>query len=232
MRLWIVVLMVAAASMVAVLDVEAKPGRPSDSAGEAKSRAHKSRAEARRSKAKADKSKAKAGKSNAKADKSKAKADKSKAKAGKSKAKAGKSKAKAGKSGTGAAKPAQLFADILVLHATNSKKGIDPRIGEMPELSKPPFSAYSTYSLLKRARVPLKKDRRQQVDLPNGTGLRIELRERLAGDLVRLAAAITRPKGEEILPLLEVKARVTQRFVVAGQSHNKGILVLVIRPVR
>ena len=36
-------------------------------------------------------------------------------------------------------KPAaeEALAKVIVLHATNEKKGIDPRIGNMPQLQKP-----------------------------------------------------------------------------------------------
>jgi len=126
---------------------------------------------------------------------------------------------------------APLFAEVTVLHATNAGKGIDPRIGEMPELSRAPFSAYDSYALLDRARLPFDGHSRHLL-LPNGSQLNIDLRERLGKDQVRFAASVSRPKGKEVLPLLEVKAKVGQRFVVAGQSFKKGILVLVIRPVR
>jgi hypothetical protein len=128
--------------------------------------------------------------------------------------------------------PATLYAEVTVLHATNSGKGIDPRIGPMPELRKPPFSAYDTYALLERARLPLVKDKPKQLPLPNGWVLETQLGERVSADEVRFSAAVTKPHGGEFLPLLKVKARIGQRFVVAGQSHQQGILVLVIRPVR
>jgi hypothetical protein len=128
--------------------------------------------------------------------------------------------------------PAPLYAEVVVLHATNSGKGIDPRIGQMPELRKPPFSAYDTYVLLERARLPLVKGNSTQLPLPNGWVLETQLGERVSADEVRFSAAVTKPNGKEFLPLLKVKARIGQRFVVAGQSHKKGILVLVVRPVR
>src|SRR5450432_3028544 len=46
--------------------------------------------------------------------------------------------------------------EILVLHATNGDKGIDPRIGNMPELAQAPFSSYKSYALLRKVRLPLK----------------------------------------------------------------------------
>jgi hypothetical protein len=125
-----------------------------------------------------------------------------------------------------------LVAEVLILHATNEKKGIDPRIGPLPELSKPPFSNYDSYQQVSdRARLPLKKDEPQNLKLPNGRTLQVRLLES-GSDSVRLSASINRPNGKEFLPLLEVKAHVGQAFIVAGQSHKKGILVLVIRVVK
>ena len=130
----------------------------------------------------------------------------------------------------GAEQPLQT--EVLILHATNEQKGIDPRIGKLPELGKPPFSNYDSYQVLDRARLPLKKDAPQNLKLPNGRTLQVRLLDELGPDSVRLSASINRPSGKEFLPLLEVKAHVGQAFIVAGQSHKKGILVLVIRVVK
>ena len=51
------------------------------------------------------------------------------------------------------AEAVEFYADIMVLHATNSKKGVDSRIGSMPELQKPPFSSYDSYELLDRQKL-------------------------------------------------------------------------------
>ena len=125
-----------------------------------------------------------------------------------------------------------LAAEVLILHATNEKKGIDPRIGNLPELAKAPFSNYDSYEVLDRARLPLTKDDPQNLKLPNGRTLQVRLLDEPGPDSVRLSASINRPNGKEFLPLLEVKAHVGQAFIVAGQSHKKGILVLVIRVVK
>jgi hypothetical protein len=121
------------------------------------------------------------------------------------------------------------FAEVLILHATNSKKGIDSRIGKMPELGEPPFSSYDSYELLDRARLPLKKDEPKTLNLPNGRVLQTKLIEVLPKDVLRLSASINQPNGKDFLPLLEVKAKLGQQFIVAGQSYKRGILVLVIR---
>jgi len=125
-----------------------------------------------------------------------------------------------------------LTAEVLILHATNEQKGIDPRIGKLPELGKSPFSNYDSYKVLDRARLPLKKDAPQHQKLPNGRTLQVRLLDELGPESVRMSASINRPNGKEFLPLLEVKAHVGQAFIVAGQSHKKGILVLVIRVVK
>ena len=133
-----------------------------------------------------------------------------------------------------AQKPAEAgyWAEVLVLHATNSDKGIDPRIGNMPELKKPPFSAYKSYALLRRVKLPLKKDEPKTHALPNGRVLKTKLLDVLPDDTVRISASINQPEGKTFLPLLEVKAKVGQAFIVAGQSYKQGILVLVIRVLK
>jgi hypothetical protein len=125
-----------------------------------------------------------------------------------------------------------LSAEVLILHATNEKKGIDARIGKLPELGKAPFSNYDSYQVLDRARMPLQKDAPQDLKLPNGRTLQVGLLDEPEHDSVRLSASINRPSGKEFLRLLEVKAHVGQAFIVAGQSYKKGILVLVIRVVK
>jgi hypothetical protein len=136
------------------------------------------------------------------------------------------------KLGEPAPKPVQHSAEILVLHATNEKKGIDRRIGEMPELTKPPFSSYDSYTLVERKKLPLEKGVPKTMTLPNGRVLEAKLIDVLANGSVRLSASINQPGGKEFLPLLEVKAKIGQPFIVAGQSYKRGILVLVIRVVR
>lgn len=123
-------------------------------------------------------------------------------------------------------------AEVLVLHATNGDKGIDARIGDMPELKRPPFSSYKSYELLQKVRHPLDKERPRTLDLPNGRVLQTKLLDVLPEDSVRFTASINQPGGKTFLPLLEVKAKSGQSFIVAGQGYKGGILVLVIRIVK
>lgn len=128
--------------------------------------------------------------------------------------------------------PSAFFADVMVLHATNSKKGVDSRIGNMPELAKPPFSSYDSYELVERKRLPLEQKAPSTLTLPNGRVLRTQLLQIISKDTLKFSASINQPNGKEFLPLLEVRAKLDQAFIVAGQSHKQGILVLVIRVVR
>jgi hypothetical protein len=140
---------------------------------------------------------------------------------------------------------APFFVEVMVLYASNSKKGIDSRIPNMPELKKPPFSAYDSYELLTepaplsasgKTRVPLNKEDPKTLRLPNGRVLQVKLLEILPKakdrESVRFSANINEPKGKDFLPLLEVKAGLEQPFIVAGQSYKTGMLALVMRVVK
>lgn len=122
--------------------------------------------------------------------------------------------------------------EIMVLHATNSGKGIDPRIGKMPKLKQPPFSSYDSYELLEKKQLPLIKDEPQTMKLPNERILRTSLLEELPKDYLRISASINQPGAKSFLPLLKVRAKVGQRFIVAGQSYKGGILVLVFKVLK
>jgi len=122
--------------------------------------------------------------------------------------------------------------DLLVLHATHDKRGIDPRVRDLPELTKPPFASFATYALLENARLPLQRTEKATHRLPNGRILAAELVAVEPSGAVRLSASISEPGGSAFLPLLEVRAKVGQRFIVAGQGYRRGILVLVLTLAR
>lgn len=129
---------------------------------------------------------------------------------------------------------AQVPAEIMVLHATNTDGGIDPRIASLPQLKRPPFSAYNTYKLLGRHAIGLTTSRPDTTTLPNGRVLRTALTQVLPDGKYRVSASISRPqkdksKEETFLPLLEVTAKSGETFFVAGQSYRGGILVVGIR---
>ena len=126
----------------------------------------------------------------------------------------------------------ETVVEVSVLHGTREQRENDPRIGPMPELREGPFASYTSYALLSRVALVLPRGGKRQLKLPNGRVLETRLEAILPDGSSRLAASINRPGGKDFLPLLEVKARPGQAFIVAGQSYKRGILVLVIKVVR
>lgn len=127
---------------------------------------------------------------------------------------------------------AETVVEVSVLHGTHEKRAVDPRIGAMPELREGPFAKYESYELLSRAALPLSRGGKRQLRLPNGRKLETRLDALLPDGSARLVASINRPDGKDFLPLLEVKARPGQSFIVAGQSYKRGVLVLVFKVLR
>jgi len=129
-----------------------------------------------------------------------------------------------------AQQPTSVKAEIMVLHATQKPGGgsIDPSIGNLPQLTKPPFSAYNTYKLISRKQFSLDKGKPQTDTLPNDRVLQITLQDITQDRRYKVAAAINQPNGKDFLKLLEVTASANETFFVAGQSYQSGILVIGI----
>jgi hypothetical protein len=124
--------------------------------------------------------------------------------------------------------PASVNAEIMVMHATQEATGsIDKRIGSMPQLTKPPFSAYNTYNLLDRKTVSVERGKPTSYALPNGRTLQLGI-EALPEKQYKVTASVSRGEGGSFLKLLEVKASANEPFFVAGQTHGKGVLVFAI----
>ena len=125
--------------------------------------------------------------------------------------------------------------EVIVLHATNDGSGIDPKIGKIAELSKPPFSSYNSYKLLDRPKLTVAKGKEAKTKLPNDRELAVAFKDILApkkkDDPTRyvVSASIQKPGGNTFLPLLEVNAKASEWFFVAGQTYKGGILVIGIR---
>jgi len=126
----------------------------------------------------------------------------------------------------------ETLVELSVLHGTHEKREPDARIGSLPELREGPFAKYESYELLSRTTLPLARGGKRQVTLPNGRLLETRLEDILPDGSSRLVASIHRPDAKDFLPLLEVKARAGQSFIVAGQSYKRGILVLVFKLLR
>jgi len=135
-------------------------------------------------------------------------------------------------SGVAEADTPDATAEIMVLQAskTPGEGSIDPSIGKMPQLKKPPLDKFNTYKLLDKKGVTLKKGAPSVYPLVNGHKLELVLLEKTTDTPARfrIGGSIRPPKGEAFLKKIEVNASANEPFFVAGQSHNGGILVLGI----
>jgi len=147
--------------------------------------------------------------------------------------------------GTGSAAPAQLpprqavpasiSTEVMVLLGTNDNSGIDPKIGKIPALSKPPFSSYNSYKLLDRNSVALDKGKTTPLKLPTGRELQMIFKDAIqpqkAGEALRfvVSASIQKADGKSFLPNVEVSAKAGEWFFVGGQEYKGGSLVIGIK---
>jgi len=128
--------------------------------------------------------------------------------------------------------PAKATAEVIVLHGTNSGQGIDPKIGDLPQLKEPPFSSYDSYKLLERGDEKLADGKTASRKLPNGGKLELTLRGVDAGKKGKryaLEAAIKDDKGKDLLPSVKWSTKKGEYVFLAGPKYDKGILVIGIR---
>jgi hypothetical protein len=130
---------------------------------------------------------------------------------------------------------AQAKAEVLVIHADNSGKGIDPRLKHLKQLTQPPFNAYDSYWLIETKTMDLTQGEAAEAELPDKGKLKLALKEvvKPSEDKPKtryvVKASITKSNGKMFLPGLEVNANEDEIFFVAGQKYKNGILVLGIR---
>ena len=126
--------------------------------------------------------------------------------------------------------PAQetLNVELIVLHGTNDGKGIDPNIGDMPELKRPPFSSYNSYKQLQKERLTLTLAKSETRKLPNDRNLLVTFKGKKDQKYV-VSLNIQKPNGPDYLPLLDVNGTKGQRFFVAGQTYKGGVLVIGVK---
>jgi hypothetical protein len=126
----------------------------------------------------------------------------------------------------------QAKAEVIILHGTNSGEGIDPKIGDLPQLKEPPFSAYDSYKLLEKADQELTADETASRKLPNDGKLELTLQDVQQGKKGKrysLEAAIKDAKGKDLLPSVKWTTRKGEYVFLAGPKYKKGILVIGIR---
>ena len=124
----------------------------------------------------------------------------------------------------------RVTADVLVLHASTSDAGStpDPRVAKMPQLARPPFSAFNTFKVLDQKALALLKGQAVSQSLANGQTLQLKLLDVTADRRFHVAAALTNAAGQTVLRTLDVKAAPDEPFFVAGQSFEGGTLVIGI----
>jgi hypothetical protein len=131
--------------------------------------------------------------------------------------------------------PTAISAEVIVLHAINDSSGIDPAIGSMPALLKPPFSSYNSYKLLSRNSLRLPRGVAAPLKLPTGRELHVVYKDLVPpvkqSSVARflVAASIQKPNGKDFLPLVEVNATPGEWFWVGGQEYKGGAVFIGIK---
>jgi hypothetical protein len=121
-------------------------------------------------------------------------------------------------------------ADVMVLLATQvvGRGSVDPAIGNLPQLHKPPLSAFNSYHLLDKRTLALQMGRSGTYTMPNGRVLQVTFVEPTPDHGFRVRAAINQPGGNAYLKLLELTPKANEPFFVAGQTFNGGTIILAI----
>jgi hypothetical protein len=129
--------------------------------------------------------------------------------------------------------PAPVTAELLLLHGTNNNTGIDPKLGRIPALSKPPFSAYNSYDLLKREALELFLNRAATTRLPNKGELVVTYQgaTHRGGPKKYIVDLSIQRHGSAILPLLQVNANAGEMLFAAVPGYRGGVLVIGVKIV-
>jgi len=124
------------------------------------------------------------------------------------------------------AQGAGIRGQVTVVLAKEEAGEIDASLRSMAALTRPPFSSYRSMSVLSRERLTLRTGHPQQVSLPNGRTLQVELQRIMPDGRFRVRVSINRPGRQDYLPLLTVVAAPGDPFFVAGQGFSGGTLVI------
>ena len=119
-------------------------------------------------------------------------------------------------------------AEVVVILAKEEPGTIDPSLASMSALTRAPFNAFRTMSILSRDSERVRPGQDKDIRLPNGRTLRVQVERVMPDGRFRVRVSIDRPEAEAYLPLLQVVASPGDPFFVAGQSHDGGTLVIGI----
>jgi hypothetical protein len=126
------------------------------------------------------------------------------------------------------ASPARVSGEVLVLLASQADgaRAVDPAIGALPQLAKPPFNAYAHWKLLDRQTVSLERNKSTTLSLAGGRSLELTYSELAADKRFRVAAALKSDKPG--VQKVNVVAAAQEPFFLAGQKFQGGTLFIGI----
>lgn len=114
--------------------------------------------------------------------------------------------------------------EVVVMAGSHGAGGIAPALRSYPQLSRPPFSAFSQIDLVSRAQLSLSEQAPAVVAIPNGGSIRVSLAGGARGRRASVAVTIT----------LGGRTHQTQYSVVPGDPfflvHSTGVdSALIVR---
>ena len=98
---------------------------------------------------------------------------------------------------------------------------IDPQIGNLPQLKKPPFSAYNTYKLVSRTSVPLEKGKPQTHTMVNKRVLQVTLIDTTRGQALPRRRG-HQPAGRQRVPQAARGDGGGERAVLRRRAEPRG----------
>lgn len=126
--------------------------------------------------------------------------------------------------------PAAIAGEIIVLHGTKDGTGIDPKIGNIPALAKPPMSSFNGIKLLSRTNAKLELSKAVPLKLPSGDELTLVYKEAKPGAAPRFVVllSVQSAAGKVVVPKVEYNAKPGDWFflVLGGQTYQGGSLAI------
>jgi len=128
-----------------------------------------------------------------------------------------------GGSGGKATASDKVQAKVLVVHATEDGKYIDPKLKNLERHLQ--HLKYSSYRVMTQESVALTKDESEKVSVEGGWDVNITLLS-TSGDKARFRVRVSSKKGN--LADITVAVARGRTFVVSGPKYNGGILLIPI----
>jgi hypothetical protein len=126
--------------------------------------------------------------------------------------------------------PQAIAGEIIVLHGTKDGTGIDPKIGNIPALAKPPMSSFNGIKLLSRTNTKLELSKSVPLKLPSGDELTLVYKEAKPGAAPRfvVSMSVQSAAGKVVVPKVEYNAKPGDWFflVLGGQTYQGGSLAI------